>query len=139
MKVWRFGEPGSSPKVYIQASMHADELPASLAATKLLPKLTAADEANRITGEIILVPVANPIGLNNVSLRNHNGRHHLPTGENYNRGFHDVSDEVLKAIDGKMANGPQADTSLVKAEVARALATATPSNEAQALRLELMR
>ncbi len=139
LKVWRFGEPGSSPKVYIQASLHADELPASLAAAKLLPKLTGADEAGRISGEIILVPVANPIGLNNVCLRNQNGRYHLPTGENYNRGFHDVSDQVLKAIDGKMANGPAADTSLVKRQVARALAAATPSNEAQALRLELMR
>ncbi|MEM7633600.1 MAG: succinylglutamate desuccinylase/aspartoacylase family protein [Pseudomonadota bacterium] len=139
LKVWRFGKPGASPKVYIQASLHADELPASLAAAKLLPRLIAADEAGKICGEIILVPVANPIGLNNVSLRSHNGRHHLPTGENYNRGFHDVSDDVLKAIDGKMANGPEADTSLVKAEVATALATATPANEAQALRLQLMR
>jgi predicted deacylase len=139
LKVWRFGEPGASPKIYIQASLHADELPASLAAAKLLPRLVAADEAGKISGEIILVPVANPIGLNNVSLRTHNGRHHLPTGENYNRGFHDVSDDVLNAIDGNMANGPEADTSLVKAEVARALAAATPANEAQALRLELMR
>ncbi|MEO9876328.1 MAG: succinylglutamate desuccinylase/aspartoacylase family protein [Anderseniella sp.] len=139
LKVWRFGKPGTSPKVYIQASLHADELPASLAAAKLLPRLTAADEAGKISGEIILVPVANPIGLNNVSLRTHNGRHHLPTGENYNRGFHDVSGDVLKAVDGNMANGPEADTSLVKTEVTRALAAATPSNEAQALRLELMR
>lgn len=139
LKVWRFGKPGASPKVYIQASLHADELPASLATAKLLPRLIAADEADKICGEIILVPVANPIGLNNVSLRSHNGRHHLPTGENYNRGFHDVSDDVLKAIDGKMANGPEADTSLVKAEVATALAAATPANEAQALRLQLMR
>jgi predicted deacylase len=139
LKAWRFGKPGASPKIYIQASLHADELPASLAAAKLLPRLIAADEAGKISGEIILVPVANPIGLNNVSLRTHNGRHHLPTGENYNRGFHDVSDDVLNAIDGKMANGPEADTSLVKAEVAKALAAATPANEAQALRLELMR
>ncbi|WP_108883555.1 M14 family zinc carboxypeptidase [Anderseniella sp. Alg231-50] len=139
LKVWQFGEPGASPKVYIQASMHADELPASLAAAKLLPRLMAADEAGKISGEIILVPVANPIGLNNVSLRSHNGRHHLPTGENYNRGFHDVSDQVLDAIDGKMANGPEADTALVKREVAAALAAAAPANEAQALRLELMR
>ncbi len=139
LKVWRFGKPGASPKVYIQASMHADELPASLAAAKLLPKLIAADEAGKITGEVILVPVANPVGLNNVSLRSHNGRYHLPTGENYNRGFHDVSDAVLNAIDGKMANGRDADTQLVKREVANALADATPANEAQALRLELMR
>jgi len=139
LKVWRFGEPGCSPKVYIQASMHADELPASLAAAKLLPMLIAADEAGKISGEIILVPVANPVGLNNVSLRSHNGRYHLPTGENFNRGFHDVSDDVLSAIDGRMANGRDADTQLVKSEVARALAAATPANEAQALRLELMR
>lgn len=139
LKVWRFGKQGASPKVYIQASLHADELPASLAAAKLLPRLIAADEAGKIAGEIILVPVANPIGLNNVSLRSHNGRHHLPTGENYNRGFHDVSSGVLDAIDGKMANGREADTSLVKTEVARALAAATPGNEAQAMRLELMR
>jgi predicted deacylase len=139
LNVWRFGEQGASPKVYIQASMHADELPASLAAAKLLPKLIAADEAGRISGEIILVPVANPVGLNNVILRTHNGRYHLPTGENYNRGFHDISDEVLDAIDGKMANGPDADTALVKREVAKALAAAQPANEAQSLRLELMR
>ncbi len=139
LKVWRFGVPGASPKVYIHASMHADELPASLAAAKLLPKLISADETGKISGEIILVPVANPVGLNNVSLRSHNGRYHLPTGENYNRSFHDVSEDVLGAIDGRMANGCEADTQLVKSEVAGALATATPQNEAQALRLELMR
>jgi len=138
-KVWRFGKPGTSPKIYIQASMHADELPASLTAAKLLPKLVAADDAGLVTGEIILVPVANPIGLNNVSLRSHNGRYHLPTGENFNRGFHDISDEVLAAIDGNMANGREADTALVKAEIAKALAAAKPKNEAQSLRLELMR
>jgi predicted deacylase len=139
LKVWRFGTQGAAPKVYIQASMHADELPASLVAAKLLPKLIAADDAGKISGEIIVVPVANPIGLNNVSLQSHNGRYHLPTGENFNRGFHDVSDCVLAAIDGNMANGREADTALVKAEVAKALAAAKPSNEAQALRLELMR
>ena len=139
LKVWRFGNSGNSPKVYIQASMHADELPASLAAAKLLPKLIAADEAGKISGEIILVPVANPVGLNNVSLRNHNGRYHLPTGENFNRGFHDVSEDVLRAIDRKMVKGRNADTQLVKSEVVNALAAITPENEAQSLRLELMR
>ena len=138
LKVWRFGKPGAAPKVYIQASMHADELPASLAAAKLVPMLIAADEAGKIKGEIIVVPVANPIGLNNVTLMSHNGRYHMPTGENFNRGFHDVSETVLEAIDGKMANGRQADTILVKSEIAKALSAARPSNEAQSLRLKLM-
>jgi predicted deacylase len=38
-----------------------------------------------------------------------------------------------------MANGREADTQLVKLEVTKALAVATPENEAQSLRLELMR
>ncbi len=139
LKVWRFGSAGATPKVYIHASMHADELPASLVAAKLLALLKTADAAGTIQGEVIVVPVANPIGLNNVTLRSHNGRYHMATGENFNRGFHDVSDAVLEAIDGKMANGQAADTALVKAEVSKAIAAASPANEAQALKLELMR
>jgi predicted deacylase len=139
LKVWRFGSAGARPKVYIQAGIHADELPANLAASKLLELLHKADGEGRITGEIILVPVANPIGFNNVHLRAHNGRYHLPSGENYNRGFPDVSGAVLEAIDGRMAEGPDADLKLVRGEILKALEAVTPSNEAQALRLELMK
>lgn len=139
LKAWHFGTPGARPKVYIQAGIHADELPANLAASKLLPLLLQADAEGRISGEIILVPVANPIGFNNVTLRAHNGRYHLPSGENYNRGFPDISTPVLEAIDGKMAEGPEADLKLVRAEVGKALNAVEPANEAQALRLELMK
>jgi predicted deacylase len=139
LKAWHFGKPGARPKVYIQAGIHADELPANLTASKLLPLLLQADEEGKITGEIILVPVANPIGFNHVSLRTHDGRHHAPSGENYNRGFPDVSDTVLDAIDGKMAEGRAQDLALVRAEIGKALNAVEPSNEAQALRLELMK
>ena len=139
LKAWRFGAPGARPKVYIQAGIHADELPANLAAAKLLPLLLAAEAEGRITGEIILVPVANPIGFNNVALRSFNGRYHLPSGENYNRGFPDISDQVLEAIDGRMAEGPAQDLALVRAEIGKALDEVAPGNEAQALRLELMK
>ncbi len=139
LKAWRFGAPGARPKVYIQAGIHADELPANLAAAKLLPLLQAAEAEGRIRGEIILVPVANPIGFNNVTLRAFNGRYHLPSGENYNRGFPDISDTVLEAIDGHMAEGPAADLALVRAEVGKALDAVQPGNEAQGLRLELMK
>ena len=139
LKAWHFGTPGTRPKVYIQAGIHADELPANLVAARLLPLLQQADAEGKIAGEVILVPVANPIGFNNVGLRAHNGRYHLPSGENYNRGFPDVSEAVLADIDGRMANGRAADLATVRAAVAKALDNVAPSNEAQALRLELMR
>mgnify|MGYP000069371035 CR=1 FL=1 len=58
-----FGTPGSRPKVYIQASLHAEELPGMLVAHHLRAMLEAAQAQGLIQGEIVLVPVANPIGL----------------------------------------------------------------------------
>ena len=60
---FHFGKPGSGPKVYIQASLHAEELPGMLVAHHLRAVLDAADSSNQLQCEIVLVPVANPIGL----------------------------------------------------------------------------
>jgi predicted deacylase len=59
LSIIRYGMPGSGPKVYIQAGLHADEAPGFLVAYHLQQLLDHAE----IKGEIILVPVANPIGL----------------------------------------------------------------------------
>ena len=58
-----YGRPGSGPKVYIQASLHADELPGMLTAHHLRQQLDRLEAEGRIQGEIVLVPMANPIGL----------------------------------------------------------------------------
>ena len=60
---FRYGTPGARPKVYIQASLHAEELPGMLAAYHLMPLLQAAETAGTLVGEVIVVPVANPMGL----------------------------------------------------------------------------
>ena len=82
---FHFGTPGSGQKVYIQASLHADELPGMMTAWHLKQRLAALEAEGRIAGEIILVPVANPIGLdqnlNGVAL----GRFELASGQNFNR------------------------------------------------------
>jgi len=57
---FHFGTPGSGQKVYIQASLHADELPGMMTAWHLKQKLAALEAEGRLAGEIILVPVANP-------------------------------------------------------------------------------
>ena len=63
LKSHHFGTPGEGEKIYLQASLHADELPGMLVLHHLQPLLAAAEAEGRIHGEIVLVPVANPIGL----------------------------------------------------------------------------
>jgi len=54
---FHFGRAGAGPKIYIQASLHAEELPGMLAAHHLRPLLEAADAAGQVAGEVVLVPV----------------------------------------------------------------------------------
>lgn len=57
-----YGRPGGA-KAYVQASLHGNELPAMLVAHHLRQQLDALHAADQIAGEIVLVPMANPIGL----------------------------------------------------------------------------
>ena len=60
---FHFGQPGNGRKIYIEASLHAEELPGMLVAHHLRALFEAAEAEGKIQGEIVLVPVANPIGL----------------------------------------------------------------------------
>ena len=82
-----FGTPGARPKAYIQASLHAEELPGMLAAHHLRMLLERAQREGQIQGEIILVPVANPIGLAQRLDHKPMGRFELGTSENFNRHY----------------------------------------------------
>ncbi|MDD7960705.1 succinylglutamate desuccinylase/aspartoacylase family protein, partial [Klebsiella pneumoniae] len=70
-------------KSYIQASLHADELPGMLTATLLLRRLAALEEAGQLRGEIVVVPVANPIGLAQQVMGDNLGRFELGSMKNF--------------------------------------------------------
>ena len=72
--VHRYGRPGTRPKAYLHASLHADEVPAMLVLHHLVRLLDEADRAGGIKGEIIVVPMANPIGVSQVINARHVGR-----------------------------------------------------------------
>ena len=136
--VYRFGTPGAGPKVYIQAGIHADELPANLVAHHLKGLLEGADRAGRIGGEIVLVPIANPIGLANVVMNDHMGRYLAATGENFNRGWPNVAEKAVAAVADQAGGDAGANAVALRAAVADALAGCTATSEAQMLRLALM-
>src|SRR3712207_5118034 len=81
--IHRFGQPGTKPKSYIQAGLHASEVPGMVIAHHLIASLADAYRRGAITGEIIVVPASNPIGLGDVTLGVHLGRYSLASGANF--------------------------------------------------------
>ncbi len=139
LTVCRYGKSGAEPKVYIQAGIHADELPANLVAHHLKSWLERADRAGHIKGEVVVVPIANPIGLSNVVMNDHMGRYHAASGQNFNRGWPNVAAEAVAAMAAKAGADAAANGRLLRAEVGAALARRVVTNEARMLQLTLMR
>jgi uncharacterized protein len=139
LKVHRYGRTGARPKVYVQAGIHADELPANLAAYHLANLLAAADRAGAVIGEVVLVPLANPIGLSNIDFNHHQGRYHAQSGQNFNRGWPNVASGVAQTVCDRLGSDGEANLALVRRAAAEALARTVPTSEAEALRLLLMK
>jgi predicted deacylase len=134
LTVHRYGTPGARPKAYIQAGLHANEIPGMLVAHHLIARLDEADQAGAIRGEILVVPVANPIGLDQYVAGELVGRHSLDRGGNFNRGFADLSDIVAARIDGRLGNDPAANVALIRSELGSALSERRPDTALGSLR-----
>ena len=81
------GRDETAPKVYMQAALHAGELPGTAALHFLCQKLRQAEAQGLIAGDITIVPQANPIGTaQNIHLQML-GRFDNASGVNYNRDF----------------------------------------------------
>lgn len=117
-----FGSPGTGPKVFIQASLHADEAPGMLVAHHLRQRLSTLEAEGRLRGEVVLVPAANPLGLGQWLLRSHVGRFDLGSGENFNRGYRDLTDAVFAAVNGRLGDDAAANVALVRAALRDAVA-----------------
>jgi predicted deacylase len=136
--VHRFGTPGARPKAYLHAALHAQELPGIVVLEHLIGLLDEADEAGRITGEIIVVPFANPIGLSQQIMMEAQGRYDLDTNRNYNRGFPDLIDGTAERLEGNLTQDGDANVKLVRAAMAQELAARRDLREADVLKVRLM-
>ncbi len=139
LRVHRFGTSGARPKIYIQAGLHADEMPGVLTATHLCKALAALDAAGKIRGEIVLVPLANPIGLSQFLLGSAIGRFNLGDGENFNRGYPELGEAVASRVDGQL--GPDADenTKRIRAALQAEVEALPHSTAVQSLKATLLR
>lgn len=133
-----FGTPGRGPKVYIQASLHAEELPGMLVAHHLRALLEAADAAGQVMGEVVLVPVANPLGL--AQRLNHKpmGRFELDSSENFNRYYPDLAKAVWPAVKDTLGSDGAANVATVRRAIGQYLQDWKPDTELQSLRHRLL-
>jgi len=137
LTAYRFGKAGQGPKVYLQAGLHADEMPGVLILQHLLPLLEAS-EAN-LTGEVLVVPTANPIGLTQWVYGRPMGRNEMDSMQNFNRGFPDLAALAGDAVAGHLTDDADENRQTIRAAFAMALdAAATPSDLAEQ-RIALLR
>jgi len=137
LSVFRFGS--GARKAYIQASLHADELPGMRVAVELKRRLAELEAAGQLRGAVELVPVANPIGLAQLFLANHQGRFELATGKNINRDFVELEPQIAPALTGKLGSDAAANVTLVREQMRLALAALPPAaSELQGLQRLLL-
>lgn len=136
--VHKFGPPRAERKAYIQAALHSDETPGLLTLHSLLEMLEEADKQDRILGEIIVVPFANPIGLSQFVHRRHSGSGELAGGGNFNRNWPDLTDEIAKDIGHEFGDDPIANQALIRQALSLALERRATDCEFDALRNTLL-
>lgn len=136
---FHYGERGpSGQKVYLQASLHADELPGMLVLHHLRALLAAAESRGELRGELVLVPVANPIGLSQWLLYDQQGRFELTSGSNFNRDYPDFTPQLLLRLDGRLGTEAEANTRLMRTLLREMHNAQLPRNELESLRHTLI-
>lgn len=135
---FHFGAPGARPKITIQASLHAEELPGMLTAHHLKGLLETAERAGKIQGEMVLIPVANPIGLAQRLDHKPMGRFELNTSENFNRHYPNLAQAVLPEVENTLGDDALNNVATVRAAVAKYLRNWQPDTELQSLRRTLL-
>lgn len=113
-------------------------MPGMIVAQHLMDHLDRAEAEGRITGEIWVVPVANPIGLGQWIAHKPQGRHELESLQNFNRGFPDLAALAGDRIAGHLTGSEAENLALIRKAFASALAVLPRPTDIADLRLTLM-
>ncbi|TKC86986.1 succinylglutamate desuccinylase/aspartoacylase family protein [Trinickia terrae] len=137
---FHFGPQGPADgveKIYIQASLHADEIPAMLVAVLLKRRFAELEAAGALNAQVVLVPVANPIGLAQHVLGQFVGRFDLASGRNFNRQF-PAFDGLAGTLEGTLGTNPRQNVAAVRRLMREALAEHKPRTEFDSLQRALL-
>ncbi|QNM98610.1 M14 family metallopeptidase [Chitinimonas koreensis] len=133
-----YGTPGQGEKVYLQASLHADELPGMLVLHHLRRLVAAAEARGEVRGEIVMVPVANPVGLAQNLMQAQMGRFEFSSAENFNRHYPDFLALIGADIENRLGVDEAANKRAIRGAIGAALAAMRPATELASLRHTLV-
>lgn len=136
LTVHEFGQ--GEHKAYLQAGLHADEWPGLLTLQILLEQLQSLDAAGDIQQRILVVPYANPVGLNQRLFGKFPGRFDAVTGQNFNRGMAIDSDELVDRLRDQLGTDAAANDLRVRAELRRLVDEKSAESEISALHKALL-
>jgi predicted deacylase len=134
----RYGAQNTGKKAYIQAGLHADEAPGFVVVHHLINLLDRADAANNIEGQIILVPVANPIGVSQWRDETLQGRFDFFNSINFNRRHLDVTAQIAERIKDELHDTPEENIALIRKAAGEALSSIESIDEAEYLKHVLL-
>lgn len=109
LQVYKFVGKESGKKAYIQANLHGAEIVGNAVIQKLI-EFFATLEESQISGEIWLVPVCNPLGVNQRSHFFSTGRYNSYDGKNWNRIFWDYekqAEDLIKFAQSQINYDPE--------------------------------
>ncbi len=129
-----FGPKEAARKVYIQAGLHADEAPGYLVVARLLELLHQADKEDKICEQIVVVPVANPIGLGQWGIDSVQGRFDSRDLINFNRRHIDLAEELAERLQGRLEGDSLGNVALIRKCAGEILREKAPTSETEALK-----
>lgn len=133
-----FNAKNSTRKVYIQAGLHADEAPGYLVACRLLQMIEEAAAAGQILEHIVIVPVANPIGLAQWGTDTVQGRFDNSDHINFNRRYPDLTGEIADQLTGQLGDDAATNVALIRKTAGEILRAKEPASETEALKQLLL-
>lgn len=136
LTVHEFGDSGH--KAYLQAGLHADEWPGLLTLQHLLQRLIDLEQAGQLRQRIVVVPYANPVGMNQRLFGKFPGRFDAVTGQNFNRGMAVSSEELIKRVQDNLTDDGAANSQRVRAELRRLVDETEAAYEIEALHKTLL-
>jgi uncharacterized protein len=134
LTIIRYGSGTAGKKAYLQAGLHADEAPGYLVMHHLINLLDEADAAGTIPGEILLIPVANPIGAGQWRDEVLRGRFDCFDNTNFNRKHLDITEKVAEKIQDALSDSPDRNKAIIRQAMADVLGGLSPLDESARLK-----
>nr|WP_286009732.1 succinylglutamate desuccinylase/aspartoacylase family protein [Salinicola sp. S1-1-2] len=136
---FHFGPEEAERHVYVQGALHADELPGMLVAWTLKQRLAELEREGLLACRVTVVPIANPIGLDQQLMDTPLGRYDFESLNNFNRHYAGVIEPVAAAVADRLGDDVALNREIIRAQIGTALAAIAPHTALESLRLTLQR